>query len=370
MKIKAKELLSALAILNESVDKTDPILFGKFVEGEYIFSTGNGDFATDVTVDIGKSRAVAVQVDFFVFKHFLFAARDSDVVNIRHVKEGAGKYLVEFRNHSISLHHRVAPSVNQLLLRKKGSTLTQLKDPIDVHIFSDVYHAVDKNGPKLELNGMLFDFPKNKLVGTDGFRLGVRDILPTAAPLPPLDSFIVPKVALRSGETIRIVKLNTQNRIIEFLREDGSVRRSNLMGGKYSNYNLVTASTFEGEVKFNGDDMVEALLGKGDVELIFTDRKITVRDVDNNATSVIASNYRSEHSFSVFFKERVISDRITQNETSIKLADSLGVVNIDHSWLMPMNYYGNKKEGLTLPSDFKAGRFQYTSSRTTFAKKE
>lgn len=159
---------------------------------------------------------------------------------------------------------------------------------------SSVAKAVSDDNLRYHLSGVYFDADKNCMVAVDGHRLHKQEI---SGILTPLDSFIMPKLAvklLESENEVRMSRLSSG--FVECQLDDGLLLTIRAVEGKFPNYQQLIPSTFKHSIKGSSeafskvlrkasklaDKKSRSIAFEGNTIECSKDMTIELKDIDNS----------------------------------------------------------------------------------------
>ena len=204
---------------------------------------------------------------------------------------------------------------NQMLSAKIDTEIT---------ISDSVFNAIDSNNPKFELNGMLIDLGNKALVSTDTRRLAVEYKDFTVTGNENTQQLIIPKKALIGCSSIKDIKFNKN--FISFINNKGVSVRTELIAGKYPEYQRIIPKEKKVSIEVNGLELKKVLkkVKAKDLQIKHKNDFMYIAYYDSSKTvdiAKIACQYSSSLELKYALSAIYLYDAITENEVVLKIND-------------------------------------------------
>lgn len=275
------------------------------IANNYVLTT-EGDFRGKLVMSGAKGNIIVKATNYIetiVLKNISFTSSDLTVDNFNAFSIDAKKLLTVLR--AAKTDEVIMEIEKSSLIIKSGRSKVviellaeaqEIKTPsnsnylnIDSNLVADfkkVYHAIDSNNPKYELNGVLIQISGGKmnLVSTDTKRLSVCEITTSDNDL----EVIVPKDGISS-----IIKLfGTDNVIAEIGNTTLTVKTNNisystnLISGKYPTWGRIVPQSTSKNISIGRTKLLEmvkeASLFEQQIAIDIKGGKIVIKDKDGN----------------------------------------------------------------------------------------
>lgn len=194
----------------------------------------------------------------------------------------------------------------------------------EITISDSVFSAIDVNNPKFELNGMLIDLQNKTLVSTDTRRLAVEYKDFTVTGNENTQQLIIPKKALIGCSSIKDIKFNKN--FISFINNKGVSVRTELIAGKYPEYQRIIPKEKKVSIEVNGLELKKVLkkVKAKDLQIKHKNDFMYIAYYDSSKTvdiAKIACQYSSSLELTYALSAIYLYDAITENEVVLKIND-------------------------------------------------
>lgn len=238
MNINVATLKRALKELKKTTLKDSSSDFSRcfFSEGRIFTKDGLSSSSMMIECDL------EFNVNFIEFNNFINSLDSKENVNFSFEN---GVVNIKSLNSEINMDHCV------LDITFETTTYENVIEG-EITISNDIFDAIDKNNPKLELNGLLLDFKANNIVSTNTKVLTIKPMLETELEV----KIIIPKYVLNKNSTLKNVSFD--GRFITFT--DSNIERNvALIDGRFPEYHRIVPKSFRRDIKINGNELKQKL---------------------------------------------------------------------------------------------------------------
>jgi len=313
MTIKNAELKRCIKMLGTGIYKWDTFSIVADANGDtfsaIMHSKLKGDTILEksVNISIDGTYNEGITIPFIELKRFSAALSvDADIT------------IVKIDNKKVKLISNISLVVDNI---DYDDDVILTQSPVEVIYNNEiivpeaVYHAIDYNNPKVEVNGLMLHFMDGNMVSTDTRRLAIKQIEKVEH-----DSIIIPRFAIIPDKKILKIGIIDFNYVTLFYED--IIVTSRLINGKYPDYRRVIPQDIVGDIKFNANS-VKQFLKKSkclDIRITFSIGNMRISSINENgiqAESNFVCSYNSDTDFSFAVNSRYIIDAIVSNDSEL-----------------------------------------------------
>ncbi len=320
MQINVKHLTTALKELKSLPLKDKSALlshiFFKNIRNKLFMNVSDGKVFKSIEIDF-RGKILECDCDYLELTKFLKIVDEDDIT----IESNIDTVILSTTMQKIELAQFKAQDTECPFLFKQRLSA---KIDSEITISDSVFNSIDSNNPKFELNGMLIDLENKALVSTDTKRLAVehKDFIVTGNKS--ITQLIIPKKALIGCSSIRDIKFNKN--FISFINDKGVTVRTELLAGKYPEYQRIIPKEKKISIEVNGLELKKILKkvkGK-DLQIKHKNDFMYIAYYDSSKTvdvAKIACQYSSKLELVYSLSATYLHDAIVENEVVLKIND-------------------------------------------------